>query len=210
MVGPCMMQRPHLFCCATQKRPGVVSGTKLAVPKPVNLPSIKKEHAGNDPTTQLVPSSSGAGWTKPEEPAPPPAQHGPPAVPQSALTASSNWAAPPPPAGGLARVPPGQNRAGAGWTPPVREGPYAPSFSGPGGGFHKPPFPTDRALNPEEYPSLAATARSGSVSKPRGGAEPQLQQQVCAMQGPARNTGTSEQDPVAACNVSVQRQPLCQ
>ncbi|EFJ42577.1 hypothetical protein VOLCADRAFT_119389, partial [Volvox carteri f. nagariensis] len=48
-----------------------VSGAKVVVPKPVNLPSLKKEHAGNDPTTQLVPAGAGAGWAKPEEQAPP-------------------------------------------------------------------------------------------------------------------------------------------
>lgn len=38
-----------------------------------------QEHAGNDPTTQLVPTSGGSGtWTKPEEETP--------------LTVSSNWA----------------------------------------------------------------------------------------------------------------------
>eukprot|EP00951_Prasinocladus_malaysianus_P042723 scaffold522356_cov43-Prasinocladus_malaysianus.AAC.1 len=34
-------------------RAPVQSGGKLAVPKPVNLPSLRKEHGGNDPTTQL-------------------------------------------------------------------------------------------------------------------------------------------------------------
>eukprot|EP00854_Cymbomonas_tetramitiformis_P002587 gene2587-3340_t len=42
-------------------------GAKLAVPKPVNLPSIKKEHAGNDPATQLVPAGSTAGGWKTDE-----------------------------------------------------------------------------------------------------------------------------------------------
>ena len=38
---------------------------KVSVPKPVNLPSMKKEHAGNDPTTQLVGGGGGIhGWQK--------------------------------------------------------------------------------------------------------------------------------------------------
>lgn len=44
------------------------SGGKLVIPKPVNLPSLKKEHAGNDPTVNLVGSSSGSlGWLKQQE-----------------------------------------------------------------------------------------------------------------------------------------------
>eukprot|EP00803_Ostreobium_quekettii_P004783 evm.model.scf_122.15 EVM.evm.TU.scf_122.15 scf_122:116426-122982(+) len=45
------------------------AGGKLAIPKPVNLPSLRKEHSGNDPNTQLVPPSGGGGggWHKPPE-----------------------------------------------------------------------------------------------------------------------------------------------
>jgi hypothetical protein len=109
-------------------------------PAQCSLPCPVQEHQGNDPSTQLVPSNAaGGGWTKPEEP--PPQQPQQPEAPRSALTAGSNWAS--------------QNRSSAsGWVPPVREGPYAPgSTSGPKGSF-----PVDRHLNPEEYPSLAATA----------------------------------------------------
>eukprot|EP00200_Dunaliella_tertiolecta_P019936 CAMPEP_0202406140 /NCGR_PEP_ID=MMETSP1128-20130828/8224_1 /ASSEMBLY_ACC=CAM_ASM_000463 /TAXON_ID=3047 /ORGANISM="Dunaliella tertiolecta, Strain CCMP1320" /LENGTH=146 /DNA_ID=CAMNT_0049010905 /DNA_START=141 /DNA_END=577 /DNA_ORIENTATION=- len=42
------------------KKPRV--GSKLSVPLPVNLPSIKKEHAGNDPNTQLVPAAGSGSW----------------------------------------------------------------------------------------------------------------------------------------------------
>jgi hypothetical protein len=153
------------------RAPGTVTGSKLAVPKPVNLPSIKKvrpagssrspptgqltswplaaqEHAGNDPSTQLVPSNAaGGGWSKPEEPQPAPQQPAAQEPPRSALTAGSNWAS--------------QNRSGSsGWVPPVREGPYAP-----GSTYPKSSFPVDRHLNPEEYPSLAATAQQPKPAK---------------------------------------------
>eukprot|EP00882_Tetradesmus_deserticola_P006733 GHRQ01007086.1.p1 GENE.GHRQ01007086.1~~GHRQ01007086.1.p1 ORF type:complete len:427 (+),score=116.81 GHRQ01007086.1:83-1363(+) len=114
------------------------AGAKLVVPKPVNLPSIKKEHQGNDPSTQLVPSgTAGTGWSKPEEPQPAPQPQ--PEVRQSALTAGSNWAS--------------QDRqdGSSSYVPPVREGPYAPGSRGS--------FPVERHLNPEEYPSLAAGAK---------------------------------------------------
>ncbi|XP_075265010.1 uncharacterized protein LOC142357237, partial [Convolutriloba macropyga] len=40
---------------------------KLAVPRPVNLPSLRKEHGGNDPTTQLVAPGGTTGWNKPTD-----------------------------------------------------------------------------------------------------------------------------------------------
>ncbi|GMH32217.1 hypothetical protein BSKO_00051 [Bryopsis sp. KO-2023] len=41
---------------------------KLAIPKPVNLPSLRKENQGNDPNTQLVPAPGGSGsWHKVED-----------------------------------------------------------------------------------------------------------------------------------------------
>ncbi|GIL74137.1 hypothetical protein Vretimale_4920 [Volvox reticuliferus] len=113
-----------------------VSGAKVVVPKPVNLPSLKKEHAGNDPSTQLVPAGASAGWAKPEEQAPPTQ----PQEVRSALTAGSNWAS--------------QPRIGSGaWA--------STGTSSPAHG-RGPSFPVDRHLNPDEYPSLAATARSNS------------------------------------------------
>eukprot|EP00250_Pteridium_aquilinum_P021052 c25015_g3_i1 orf=264-7748(+) len=38
--------------------------SKLAVPRPVNLPSLRREHSGNDPTIALVGSVGSSGWTK--------------------------------------------------------------------------------------------------------------------------------------------------
>lgn len=39
-------------------------GSKLAVPRPVNLPSLRREHAGNDPTISLVGGTGSSGWSK--------------------------------------------------------------------------------------------------------------------------------------------------
>ncbi|MCO5587390.1 hypothetical protein L7F22_041339 [Adiantum nelumboides] len=38
--------------------------SKLAIPRPVNLPSLRREHAGNDPTVPLVGMSGSNGWSK--------------------------------------------------------------------------------------------------------------------------------------------------
>ncbi|KAL3678323.1 hypothetical protein R1sor_021279 [Riccia sorocarpa] len=42
-------------------------GAKLAVPRPVNLPSLRREHAGNDPTIALVGGTGASGWTKQQQ-----------------------------------------------------------------------------------------------------------------------------------------------
>eukprot|EP00898_Chlorokybus_atmophyticus_P005889 jgi/Chlat1/6300/Chrsp44S05784 len=64
------------------------TSTKLVVPKPVNLPSRKSEHAGNDPTVAIVPTASGhAGWNKAEQEEK--ATHN-----QAALSSGSTWARP--------------------------------------------------------------------------------------------------------------------
>ena len=88
-----------------------------------------QENSGNDPNTQLVPTSSGnrGSWKQPEE-------QPLPDVRTSALTAGSNWAGP--------GKSPGPN-----WQPP--EGPYPTAASLP---------PRDRHLNPHEYPTLSAAA----------------------------------------------------
>jgi hypothetical protein len=161
-----------LFFVQRAKSTTTTAGAKLVVPKPVNLPSIKKasaveraaqvqmlvactaslanphlyvqEHQGNDPSTQLVPSgTAGAGWSKPEEPQPAPQPQ--PEVRQSALTAGSNWASQ------------GRQEGSSSYVPPVREGPYASGSRGS--------FPVERHLNPEEYPSLAAGAKEKPPSK---------------------------------------------
>lgn len=48
-------------------RPGAAvpsKGGKVIVPRPVNLPSLRREHAGNDPSIALVGGSGSGGWTK--------------------------------------------------------------------------------------------------------------------------------------------------
>lgn len=133
-----------------QKRTRTGPVGKLAVPKPVNLPSIKKEHAGNDPTTQLVPAGSGTGgWNKPEEA---PAVSQPEISRPAALTAGSTWASQP-------------RAGGAAWQPSVAAPAPKPTT-----------FPGDRGLNPEEYPSLAATAKPQSASIQRPGTKPSYDQ----------------------------------
>ncbi|KAL2634522.1 hypothetical protein R1flu_006001 [Riccia fluitans] len=42
-------------------------GAKLTVPRPVNLPSLRREHAGNDPTIALVGGTGASGWTKQQQ-----------------------------------------------------------------------------------------------------------------------------------------------
>ncbi len=117
-----------------------------------------QEHAGNDPSTQLVPSGGGSGWTKPEEQPPPQQQPTQPEVRQSALTAGSNWAS------SAAQPRPGVPQPQ--WTPPVRDVPHI----GPPRGS----YPVDRHLNPEEYPSLAATAKAqAAAARPKPATEQQ-------------------------------------
>lgn len=102
---------------------------------------------------QLVPSGApGAGWVqKAEEPTSAAAAA---AAAQESLRVSSlaatsaSWAAQP------------KQSSGA-WLPP---GAAAAAPQAPGRG---PSFPADRHLNPEEYPSLAATARSNSQPQKR-------------------------------------------
>ncbi len=97
-----------------------------------------QEHAGNDPTTQLVPASSGSGgtWTKPEE------QDVPPGQQPSSIAAVSTWASQPRQAS-------------------VVQGPWQPSGAPRGQSGSA----SDRLLNPEEYPSLAS-AKESALSKP--------------------------------------------
>ena len=145
--------------------PASTSASKLAVPRPVNLPSLRKvrscsgqraatffftdrqeqgligwrrlqENAGNDPNTQIVPSGSGSSWQRVEESAPAPAD------PKTALTAGSTWAS--------------TQSKDSGWQPP------APAVSS-----LPPPRPGLRRLNPHEYPSLSAAASGRQQSLPK-------------------------------------------
>ncbi|KAK9916331.1 hypothetical protein WJX75_001307 [Coccomyxa subellipsoidea] len=122
---------------AKARLPASNSASKLAVPKPVNLPSLRKENAGNDPNTQIVPSGSGASWQKVEEPAPTPAD-----LRQTALSAGSTWAST-------------QSRD-SGWQPPAPQLQALP-----------PPRPGSRRLNPHEYPSLSAAATPRQLNLPK-------------------------------------------
>lgn len=139
---------------------GGTTGSKLAFPSPVNLPSQRKEHSGNDPTTQLVPSgSAGPGWSKPEEVVPPPPQ---PEYKQSALTSGSTWASQP-----------RSSSAPVNWHPPQKEAVNIPQPQGARGSY-----PVDRHLNPEEYPSLAATVRPSAQLQSKPARQPYDQQDV--------------------------------
>jgi hypothetical protein len=102
-----------------------------------------QENAGNDPSTQIVPSGGGGSWQKPEEQQVSQSQQQ-----TSALTAGSNWATPSALRGDGSSAP---------WQPPDLSFPVTPSLP-----------PGDRRLNPREYPSLAAAA----ASKPSGLRQP--------------------------------------
>lgn len=41
-------------------------GTRKPIPKPVALPSIRKENFGLDPSVNLIAASGGAGWGSPK------------------------------------------------------------------------------------------------------------------------------------------------
>ena len=152
---------------ALQRTRGVGSAAtgKLAVPKPVNLPSLRKvrpgtllpyaayalvkaviwfllclqENAGNDPTTQIVPSKSGVGWQKPEP------EQAPETERAASLVASSNWASP--------QVQ--QQLAGPPEPGPVPANP-----------------PRARGLNPAEYPSLSAAAYAAQQQQQQAAKQP--------------------------------------
>lgn len=104
---------------------------------------MSQEHGGNDPSTQVVPSN-GSGWKQAED-----APVASPAERASSLTSGSNWATSQPPRGG----PPLPWTPGAPAPPPHPYGP-PPRASYPG---------EPRGLNPKEYPSLAATAKTAAA-----------------------------------------------
>lgn len=186
-----MQRRTHGSGSKCMQRPRAVSGAKLSVPLPVNLPSMKKvsvwpfrrsgtfaskgfrgswkevrvssssqEHAGNDPTTQLVPSGTGSSsWTKPDDAATS-SSAGATAQPEQArqpsLTATATWAS----------QPRSSNAAGpsGAWQGPTTQPSQQPVQHSRG----FPPYPSERRLNPEEYPSLADTAK-GAAAAGKGG-----------------------------------------
>ena len=166
----CCKGMTHSFAdkrhAALQRTRGVGSAAagKLAVPKPVNLPSLRKvrqapcchhtahipvqavicslrlqENAGNDPTTQIVPSKSGVGWQKPEP------EQATETERAASLVASSNWASP--------QVQ--QQLAGPPEPGPVPANP-----------------PRARGLNPAEYPSLSAAAYAAQQQQQQAAKQP--------------------------------------
>ena len=123
--------------------------SKLGVPRPVNLPSLRRENAGNDPSTQIVPAGNTGGWTKPVVPSA--AASDTKEVP---LAASSTWGS------SAARS------AAAPWQPPNSARSAPPAHSS--GAFQpRAPILDRRRLNPAEYPSLdvAATAKAALAAQ---------------------------------------------
>ncbi|KAJ7519227.1 hypothetical protein O6H91_20G029700 [Diphasiastrum complanatum] len=59
--GMLLLTRP------TRPQPAGQKSLKLSVPRPVNLPSLRREHSGNDPTVSLVGGSAASGWTKQQQ-----------------------------------------------------------------------------------------------------------------------------------------------
>mmetsp|Transcript_7471 Transcript_7471/g.14144 ORF Transcript_7471/g.14144 Transcript_7471/m.14144 type:complete len:1731 (-) Transcript_7471:1130-6322(-) len=135
-------------------------GGKLAVPKPVNLPSIKKEHAGNDPTTQLVPAGGSVGGWKTDDIQPTKGVHvavpgsstpqpGPAKPGDRPLVAGSTW---------------GSALSGHGPTPSEATSvvPFA-SYGPASRSFPVRQEPQGR-LNPQEYPSLGTALLHSKMS----------------------------------------------
>eukprot|EP00873_Tetraselmis_striata_P026782 jgi/Tetstr1/447046/TSEL_003674.t1 len=123
---------------------------RVAVPRPVNLPSLRKEHGGNDPSTQLVAPGSAAGWSKQEQ--------GGGSRPGSGGGAVGV---------GMPGVPPPWQSAGQPGGPPLPE-----AFSGPNSRAFPPLDANTARLNASDYPTLGAgTKQTGAFasSKPVGG-----------------------------------------
>jgi len=144
-------------------RQATAVGGKLSVPKPINLPSMKKEHGGNDPTTNLVASGTAAGgWKKDdkeEESIPAP----------SMLTSQSTWASPAVEASALTGngAPPGGPAAGSArdGPPPFVGAPYGGGPPRPGAGYRTGPA-SSRPLNPRDFPTLAGAAHAAQAPAP--------------------------------------------
>ncbi|XP_024528237.1 uncharacterized protein LOC9632822 isoform X1 [Selaginella moellendorffii] len=63
--GMLVLARPVRTPPGKQAKP---AQPKLTVPAPVNLPSLRKEHAGNDPSITLVGGTGVSGWSKQQAP----------------------------------------------------------------------------------------------------------------------------------------------
>lgn len=140
---------------------------------PLSLPSHTQEHAGNDPNTQLVPAAGGSGWqTKSSGSG---AAEGEGSSSQQVGSTASPAAAAAPAAPQDPSAGPGAGAAGPGgtgssspwatqvWQPPPATAPPAPQP------FRASSFISDSrraaTLNPEEYPSLSATAKATDKDK---------------------------------------------
>ena len=100
-----------------------------------------QENAGNDPSTQIVPTGSGGGWTKPEPPAPA-------SVPDAGevpVAPAAKW--------GSAAA----RSAAAPWQPPDASVSPPPNIAASVGYKGPGPVVDRRRLSPAEYPSLDAT-----------------------------------------------------
>ncbi|MCO5581598.1 hypothetical protein L7F22_035486 [Adiantum nelumboides] len=62
--GMVSLSRPSRAASSSSSSATVSRASKLAVPRPVNLPSLRREHSGNDPTIALVGSLGSSGWNK--------------------------------------------------------------------------------------------------------------------------------------------------
>ncbi|CAM6081698.1 unnamed protein product [Calypogeia fissa] len=133
--GMLLLTRP-VRSSSTTTTPGVAGaavlqkGAKLTVPLPVNLPSLRREHAGNDPNIALVGGATGAsGWPKQQQQQVQQQQREAAAAEEAAtnvvvqqgesnagvsrstpaLSAGSTWGTSQPPSAGQAVVNPGAN-----------------------------------------------------------------------------------------------------
>lgn len=134
-------QRPRVASAAGQ------TSSKLAVPRPVNLPSLRKEHGGNDPSTQIVAPGGTQGWNKPSE--------------ETAAGAPGLS----PLLGGTAK--PGSGRIGSGpWQSAGQPGgpPLQDTLSGPNSHAFPPLDAKTARLNASDYPTLGAGTAQGPSS----------------------------------------------
>ncbi|XP_024380724.1 uncharacterized protein [Physcomitrium patens] len=123
----------------------VPKGGRVIVPRPVNLPSLRREHAGNDPSIALVGGSGSSGWTKTlvhEEQAPVAVAVATPETSTGmarlapALSAGSTWGTSP----SLPGQPSTGSLSGEHWPVPTQSGPTGTTQVAPGRhGVYTPP-----------------------------------------------------------------------